>query len=193
MSTREKIENRMMQLLLVLITLTLFSFWMLGNMYAKYVTKSEGTDSARVAAFVIEDTNNLKQTYELNPSMTGTDEQKVQVTIKNSSEVAVRYTFSFITDGNLPIQIAGNRKSNGSNDENSDGNSNGSETSIGGSAATKGTDGVNANTWTVEKTAGTSWDETYTFTLSIENTNESYQYAGGVESIQLTVKAEQID
>lgn len=166
MADREQLENRIIQILLILLALTMLSFWMLGNLYAKYATSSENSDQARVARFSVLDTNDMQETYEIHPSLTGSQVQQIKIRVTSSSDVAVRYTFSIDLDGNLPIRI-------------------------------NGEDGLekqsNANIWTTEKTAGASGDETYTFTMSLENEADSYQYAGGVESIVLTVKAEQID
>lgn len=170
MSKRETHENRLLQIVLILLALTLISFWLLSNMYARYVTQSEGSDSARVAQFQIENKNNLKETYVLNPMMSGSADQKITVGITNDSEVAVKYTFTFKTDGNLPLTITGSGPS---------------ETTL------QKKDGENV--WTIDKSPATQWDEVYTFNLSLENDEESYQYAGGVEKIQLTVQAEQID
>jgi len=171
MTKREKAEIRFVQLVMLLLALTLVSFWMLGNLYARYATQASGSDSARVAAFQITDSNDVAETYQIYPSMTGEEQQKVAVQIQNSSEVAVRYTFSFDTDGNLPLVITGNSPE--------------------GTTLTKATD--TENSWTIEKAAGSGWNETYTFALSLDNTSENYQYAGGVESMTLTVLAEQID
>ena len=170
MSKRETRENRLLQIVLILLALTLISFWLLSNMYARYVTQSEGSDSARVAQFQIGNENHLNETYVLNPMMSGGEDQKVTVRITNDSEVAVRYTFTFKTDGNLPLAITGSGPS--------------------GTTLQK-TDGKNV--WTIDKAPATKCDEVYTFNLSLENNDESYQYAGGVEKIQLTVQAEQID
>ena len=170
MSKSDRFETAMLRMLLLLCTLTLFSFWMLGNLYAKYAVGASGTDSARTAVFEISDDNNLRETYVLNPAMTGTDEQKVQITVKNSSEVAVRYTFSFETEGNLPLEITASAPEGVSIQKD-----------------------ASSWKWVVEKEAGSQWNESYHFVLSLEDAEDNYQYAGGVESIQLTVTSEQID
>ena len=158
----------MLQILFLLLAATMFSCWMLGGLYAKYVTTANSADSARVAAFSVKDGNTMEKTYLLTPSANGGDSFAVEM--ENNSEVAIRYTFSIEKEGNLPLNITAN-----------------------GPAGTVLSKEENADCWTVEKKAGEGQNETYTFTLSIENTEESYQYAGGVEQIQLTVKAEQID
>lgn len=166
----DKSENKLPQILLLLCSLTLFSFWMLSHLYARYTTQMTGQDSARVAAFHVKDGNDLQETYVLDPSITDGDAQKITVTVENNSEVAVRYTFSFEADGNLPLEITAGAPE--------------------GITLQKE---MAQNVWTVEKEAAVKWDETYTFTLSMEKEEENYRYSGGVESIRLTVKAEQID
>lgn len=170
MSKREKYENRLMQTVILLLGLTLISLWMLSNMYAKYVSQGEGTDSARVAQFHVTATDNFSETYELNPSMTDNDTQKIQIKVTNKSEVATKYIFNFQTDGNVPFDIKG--------------------TGPDGTTLTKSED---KEQWEIDKSPKTNWDETYTFTIAMKNTEENYQYAGGVGSIKMTVTAEQID
>lgn len=170
MSDRERYENRIWQILLILLALTMFSFWMLGGLYARYVTGAEGEDSARVASFQVNDSNTLQKTYELNPMTINSANRQFTVKITNNSETAVRYTFSVEKNGNLPLNIA-----------------------VNGPNHTTLSKDETADVWRVDKAAGKYQDEPYTFTLSLDDTDENYQYAGGVESIVLTVKAEQID
>ena len=170
MTKKEKYDNRLMQVLILLLSLTLISLWMLTNLYAKYVSQGDGADSARVAQFHIDATNNFSETYELNPSMTESDTQKVNVEITNKSEVATKYTFTFKTDGNIPLEIQGKAPS--------------------GVTITKQ---ENQNQWTVEKAPTNDQNEQYTFTIKIKDTEENYQYAGGVGSIRMNVSAYQID
>lgn len=170
MSKRETYDNRLMQVLILLLSLTLLSLWMLTNLYAKYVTQAEGSDSARVAKFHIDASDNFKETYELDSSITDRGEQQVQIQITNNSEVATKYTFSFEIDGNVPFDIKGKAPEN--------------------VTLTKQED---ADQWTVEKPPMKDQTEIYTFTIKIKDTEENYQYAGGVGSMKLTVSADQID
>ncbi len=172
MSGAERRQQTVLKLLIVLMTMTIVSFWMLGNLYAKYVTQGSGADSARVAVFQISDSDDLNASYEINPSLTGEKQQKIEIKVTNSSEVALRYSFSFDMDGNLPVEIEGAAPD--------------------GITMTKKTA---ENTWTADRAAvsGNAVQETYTFTLSLDNTEENYQYAGGVERLRLHVRAEQID
>lgn len=170
MSDRAKYENRILQMVLLLLACTMFSFWMLANLYARYVTGAEGEDSARVASFQVGDSNTLEKTYELTPVTTDSAKRQFTVKMSNDSEVAVRYTFSIAREGNLPLTITAS-----------------------GPEGTALSEDSTSEVWRVEKAAGTYSDEPYTFTLSLPDTEDNYRYAGGVESIVLTVKAEQID
>lgn len=171
MSKKERYDNRLMQVLILLLSLTLLSLWMLTNLYAKYVSQGEGSDSARVAKFQINASDNFRETYELDPSMTDNDSQKVNVQITNDSEVATKYTFTFETDGNIPFDIEAKAPE--------------------GEQLTKQ---ENEMKWTVQKPPTNSENENYTFTIKIKNTGEdNYQYAGGIGSIKMTVSADQID
>lgn len=169
MTKRQRYDNRLMQVLILLLSLTLLSLWMLTNLYAKYVSQGEGSDSARVAQFHINASDNFRETYELAPSLLDNDSQKVNIQITNKSEVATKYTFTFEMDGNIPLEI----------------------TSAGpeGVTITK----EEKNQWTVEKPPTNIQNEQYTFTIKIKNTEENYQYAGGIGSVKMTVSADQID
>lgn len=169
MSGIEKFQTVISRTLLILLAFTIYSFWMLGGLYARYVTKAEGGDNARVAYFQIADSNTLQKTYKLVPMSTDNQEQAFTVNMSNNSETAVRYTFSIEKEGNLPLNITAQNNGN---------------------VLTKDTV---SDVWSVERAAGKSGDEEYKFTLSLDNTEENYRYSGGVESIRLTVKAEQID
>lgn len=156
-------------MLSVLFCLTLISFWMLGNLYAKYVTQGNGSDDAVVAVFDISDSNTLTKDFAV--SLNGIKSEKINVTISNKSEVAVRYRMEFISDGNLPLDIQA-AAVNGEN----------TVTQEGGSWI-----------WTSDKEADghrTTPDE-YEFTIKLQDAG--YQFSGGVEHLTLTVTAEQTD
>ena len=89
----------------VLLCLTLISVHMLGGIYAKYISKSEGDDSARVAKFSITDGNaylSAEPILEIAPG-----ERLLTVEVENNSEVAVDYivTFENMTD-NIPLKFS---------------------------------------------------------------------------------------
>lgn len=163
-------EKKIMCATAVLFYLCLFTFWLTAKVYAGYIMQTEQSVHAYIAAFHTGSSRTWKEMYELNPSMSGTEEQKIAINVENNSEVAVRYIFSFETEGNLPLVITGN----------------GPEQSV----LQKGKE---ENTWIIERKAGLHQDETYVFTLSLNCDGETYQYAGGVDSIRLTIVGEQID
>lgn len=88
--------NIPMCLAAVLLCLTMFSLHFTGGLYAKYIVRDSGEDSARVAAFdvkVIGDSDDL--VVELDNS--GSD-NVYEITVNNLSEVAVAYDISVILE-----------------------------------------------------------------------------------------------
>ena len=153
----------------VLLCLTLISFWMLGNLYARYTSQGTGQDSARVAVFSITDSNTLTKDFAI--VLDGISQEKINVTIHNKSEVAVRYKMEFTSDGNLPLDITANAAN--------------------GDTITKAENGEMI--WTVDKDAdgNRSTSDEYTFTVRLKSAD--YVNAGGVANLTLAVTAEQID
>ena len=107
---KKKIEiNKIIKpVLLVLFFLVIISSYMTGGFYAKYATTSSGSDSARVAKFdiKIDDTQGkfVSENFVISDFVPGKSEtRKLQIT--NSSEVAVKYTLTVKTTGNLPLNI----------------------------------------------------------------------------------------
>ena len=96
MSKREKAEYGIMQLIMLLLVLTLASFWMLGNLYARYTTKVSGEAKARVAGFHIQ--INRKDGADTSTGiLLGTDAgetatKEIPFTVSGDSEVALNYT-----------------------------------------------------------------------------------------------------
>ncbi len=91
----------------ILLCLTLFSFYLTGGLYARYVAKADGSDSARVAAFSITqdllNTNGEQQvdiTLDAYPDFT----KDYTISITNDSEVAVSYVVEIKNHTkNLPL------------------------------------------------------------------------------------------
>ncbi len=84
---------------------TLFSAHFTGGLYARYTTKSTGSDSARVAAFRITQEGTIFEEIEANVTP-GTTES-VTLTIKNNSEVVVDYTLTVtnVTGNIAPLKF----------------------------------------------------------------------------------------
>ena len=94
MSKREKAEIRFMQLVMLLFTLTLASFWMLGNLYARYATQISGSDHARVAGFQVhmEKDENSMTGIGINKDSEDLTADKISFTVRGTSEVAIGYS-----------------------------------------------------------------------------------------------------
>lgn len=94
MSKREKAEIRFAQLLILLFTLTLASFWMLGNIYARYTVQVSDSDHARVAGFRItmEKARGTDSTgILLNKETTDEAAENISFTVSGKSEVTLTY------------------------------------------------------------------------------------------------------
>lgn len=76
----------------VLLCLTMFSFHFTGGLYAKYISRGSGADSARVAAFKVETTGNAGDGIAVDCYSATSD--TFTITVKNESEVAVHYTIT---------------------------------------------------------------------------------------------------
>ena len=164
MKNEKMISSWLLRIAACLFCLVLVSYWMLGNLYAKYTTETSMGDGARVASFSVGDENTLQETFAV--SLVPGETKQVQVKMTNHSEVAVRYLFDFTVEGDLPLQIKPAERM----DE-----------------FTKNAGGA----WVTERPANLTADDAYLFDLSIDGSD--YSYAGGVASVELTVTAEQID
>ncbi|MBQ8441053.1 MAG: hypothetical protein IJX19_10350 [Clostridia bacterium] len=87
----------------VLLCMILFSFHMMGGLYARYSTLDQDSDGARVAAFAF--TENLsQQTQDLSISLSPGELVEQAITVRNEGEVTLRCVVSVKNlTGNLPI------------------------------------------------------------------------------------------
>lgn len=88
---------------IVLLCMILFSFHMMGGLYARYSTLDQDSDGARVAAFAF--TEDLSpQTQDLSISLSPGELVDQAITVKNEGEVTLRCVVSVKNlTGNLPI------------------------------------------------------------------------------------------
>ena len=95
MSKGEKTEIRFVQLVMLLFALTLTSFWMLGNLYARYAAQASGADQARVAGFQVSMEKNGDPTTTtgigINQETGDLTADKIGFTVSGRSEVAFGY------------------------------------------------------------------------------------------------------
>lgn len=82
--------DTMMRIAFLLICLVILSAYMMGGLLAKYTASGSGEDSARVAKFDVKVTG-AAEDVEIAAAQ-DTDTGLYQITVKNDSEVAVRYT-----------------------------------------------------------------------------------------------------
>ena len=74
----------------VLLCLTLFSVHLTSGIYARYVSRAEGSDDSRVAEFNVTEETELTESiiFDVAPG----DESKYKIKVNNDSEVAVTYS-----------------------------------------------------------------------------------------------------
>ena len=105
----------LLRIALVLLCMVAFSTSMLAGLYARYSTKADGEDSARVARFDVK-AEGLSDDVTVNASQAdaaGT----YQFTVKNDSEVAITYDLVITFEGGIPsyAQVSLDGKSGTSN------------------------------------------------------------------------------
>ena len=84
--------NIMMRLAAVLFCLVMFSTYLMGGLYARYVTRSSGSDSARVAKFDVVGTGDGNVTVRGESAEDG----RYTITVTNHSEVDVSYDVDLV-------------------------------------------------------------------------------------------------
>ncbi len=99
---------------LLVVCLTFFSVHMSSGLYARYTTQASGGDSARVAKFLVTDeltvTNSNGDPVEsvtmVNASLIPGDETTYTFSVKNDSEVTVRFSVrGEQVSGDLPLDM----------------------------------------------------------------------------------------
>ena len=103
MARRERAKfNIPMVIALVLLCLTLFSLHFTSDIYARYVSKAEGSDNSRVAEFNITEETDFIEADMLFEFVPGVN--KKTIVVNNESEVAVEYKVTIVNKtGNIPF------------------------------------------------------------------------------------------
>lgn len=182
-----------MKTLSVLLCLTLFSMWMLTNMYARYTTETSSEDSARVAAYVFElsDSENSK-ILDLNNIKKPGDSQTYSFTVTNKkgtviSEVAQSYTMKTEIDGSLPLNCSITAQ------EKDDKDSAGKNFVCSLDCATGNTGSATSEEIHLSPSQEYVKDYVLTVTWPAEYKDEKYASASGTSVVTLTVDAQQQD
>lgn len=107
MQRYRKREKFILSTAALLLCLVLASFYMIGNLHAKYKTQASGSDSARVAKFTItENAGDLDQTKTLAISLAPGESKEYSVSVTSNSEVDVEYSIKAECEyKNLPLQF----------------------------------------------------------------------------------------
>lgn len=102
----------------VLLCLTLVLTYLVSGLFARYVTSSESSSSARVAKFSIEGEGILSESIAVSLAPGGYEEKTFS--IKNNSEVSVEYTVEVAKmTNNLPLELSMKKKDSSSTEEES--------------------------------------------------------------------------
>ena len=107
----------LLRIALVLLCMVAFSTSMLAGLYARYSTKADGEDSARVAKFNVAAEWSGNVTVDASLGQTGGE---YKFTVTNNSEVAITYDLVITFEGGIPsyAQVSLDGKS-GTSDGNS--------------------------------------------------------------------------
>ena len=189
---KRDISSLVMWTFAVLLCLTLFSMWLMSNIYARYTTKVSVGDGVRVAAYVFE----LKDASEsmavnLEKIKKPGDEQKYIFSVTNKkenvlSEVAQSYTIKLEAEGSMPIICEIREQSD-------------AEQEAGELICEAGNvKGINANqniSTEIELPAAEESTKTYQLTARWpeEYNDEKYASASGTSVVTLTIDAQQLD
>jgi len=162
----------------VLLCATLYSTHLVGGLYARYTTSGSSNDSARVAAFNIEQEGTIFQTVQADIKPGDTAAQNVDLTINNKSEVAVECKIAIESvTGNLPsVELKLVPEAN---------------TPV----VTSESDGSGASISTAQIAAGETakYNLKITWTPNEENPEDDLAYMGMVDYVTIAVTATQID
>lgn len=93
----KKRSNRILSFAMVLFYLVMVTTWISSGLYAKYVVKASGSDSAAVAAWDVS-VSGGKAALNIDCSKTDGLNDSYTLTIKNESEVAVTYDIKVVLD-----------------------------------------------------------------------------------------------
>lgn len=100
-----KLSGILMRMAAVLLALVLFSTALVSGRYARYTSSASGSDSAKVAKFLIEEEGGIFGSEVFTCDLAPGETEKASITVKNKSEVAVNYTLSAATTYQLlPLQ-----------------------------------------------------------------------------------------
>ena len=105
----ERMERGVIYTAAVLLCLVLASFWVTGNIYARYTATAGADDAARAAIFGHNETIELPSDW--TESLVPGSEKKVTLTVSNQnngkvSETAQKYHIEVVTAGNLPLEFS---------------------------------------------------------------------------------------
>lgn len=99
---RKYFENKLSLIIVSLLFLVMLSSTLAGNLLAKFTTGATKEETAQVAKFKITETGVMEINVETEKIKPGSIINQ-PITVQNESEVAVNYTLTASTTGNLPL------------------------------------------------------------------------------------------
>lgn len=182
----EKLHSYITRISAVLLCLTLFSFYLLCGMYARYTSEGSGSDSARVAAFVFHvsstpETNSIPIEQINKPG----DKSTYSITIKNNSsgatsEVKESYTIAVSINGSMPLSCT-MKKTGSASDLFSINNYSGSESDT--ALKKTNTEAETRQTFT----ASTQGTDTYSLVVEWPSDQKDAKYANGSGQAEIVI------
>lgn len=106
---RKYLENKLSLVIVSLLFMVMLTSTLAGNLLAKFTTGTEDEETAQVAKFKITETGVMEidvTTEKIRPGKVIIQ----PITVQNESEVAVKYTLTASTTGNLPLILKMNEQ-----------------------------------------------------------------------------------
>ena len=166
-----ELHTIVLRLAAVLLSLVLITTSMVSGRYARYVTSATGSDSARVAKFMVTqqsitrgETEDLTKTIPM-PLILPGESHTVNIAIAHDAEVAVNNIIEVSSTNNLPLQFSVSDRS--------------SQQVLGNPAS--------------EYFAPGKHTKEYTVTISWPDTTNAQAYIGMVDLLTIKVTTQQVD
>ena len=166
-----ELHTIVLRLAAVLLSLVLITTGMVSGRYARYVTSASGSDSARVAKFMVTqqsitrgETEDLTKTIPMTLILPG-ESHTVNIAIAHDAEVAVNNIIEVSSTSNLPLQFSVSDRS--------------SQQVLGNPASEYFAPGMHT--------------KEYTVTISWPDTTNAQAYIGMVDLLTIKVTTQQVD
>lgn len=173
MGKNERKQGWLGYLLVILTSMVLLTSWSLCGTYAKYVSDASGSSTARVAKFEVRERGDYFQSETLAVEIAPGQPLQREITVENSSEVAIAYTIRIENlTKNLPLVF-----SNGNAQDNPD-----------------AADANNQSEVIMGKiAAGDNAPKGYVLNIAWKDGENDPKYAGMTDLLKISLEAIQVD